>query len=240
MSVRHAQRGIGLVPLLLIVLLLVGLCVVGGYAGFQVSQKLLAHLTLENQDMKVMLPERLQVTADVSNIASIGLDGYINTTVPFSEDVVVPFVGEYDVDIEIDTQIPVNFEVIYEGVIPVDTMAAIMAKTEIDFGNVKKLRNLEIQTEIPMQFDLPVSLRVPVNQSIRFYYKGPIVVYADEELNVHIETEFPVSLLVQQTINTPIRSAIILDAEVPRELVNVTITEAELDLRVSTLRLETK
>jgi hypothetical protein len=213
---------------------------VGGYAGFQVSQKLLAHLTLENQDMKVMLPERLQVTADVSNIASIGLDGYISTTVPFSEDVVVPFVGEYDVDIEIDTQIPVNFEVIYEGVIPVDTMAAITAKTEIDFGNVKKLRTLEIQTEIPMQFDLPVSLLVPVNQSIRFYYKGPIVVYADEALNVHIETEFPVSLLVQQTINTPIRSAIRLDAAVPQELVNVTITDADLNLRVNTLKLETK
>lgn len=232
------QNGVGLIAILLIVLVIGGLVAAGSYIGYRVSQQLLAHMTLKEQPITVGLPETLSVTTIVENTIDIGLDGYISTSVPFAEDLQIPFVGQYDVDIEIDAQIPVQFEVVYEGVIPVDTMAEITAKTEIDFGNVKKLRNLEIETAIPMKFDLPVSLRVPVNDTIRFHYKGPIVVYADERLDVRLEDEFPVSLLVQQVVSTPIKSALELKAAIPQIPVKAEIRHANLDLRVSTLKLE--
>ena len=98
------QNGVGLIAILLIVLVIGGLVAAGSYIGYRVSQQLLAHMTLKEQPITVGLPETLSVTTSVENTIDIGLDGYISTSVPFAEDLQIPFVGQYDVDIEIDTQ----------------------------------------------------------------------------------------------------------------------------------------
>lgn len=217
------------------------ICVVGAILGLQIAKELVLVLRIEDQPLTVRLPtERLPVQAEVENVVTIDLDGIIETVVPFGEDLRIPFKGEYDFDIEIDTMVPVEFEVSYKGTVPVDTMADISAITSIDFGNVKKLRNLEFETAIPMKFDLPVDLNVPVKDFIRFRYKGPIKVYADEELNVRLDTEFPVALRVTQTVTTPIRSTIQMDARFADATLNAEITEADIRPRLSTLKLETK
>ena len=220
-----------LLPLTLIII------IAGTWAGTQLFQFGLIKLTLSEQDIKVRLPPQLNASMESTRPLDIQLNGDISTVVPFKEVLDVPFKGEYPVNVKLDANIPVAFEVVYEGIIPVDTMAAITATTEINFGNVKKLRNLKISTSIPMKFDLPVNLRVPVKDNIRFNYNGPITVYADEMLQLPVDTIIETTINVDQRVSTPVTSRLNLVAELPQEEVSATIVHSELNLRPATLQL---
>lgn len=212
--------------------------IAAGLAGAYLVTHLLIHLNLDNQDMQVTLPSNIVASLQPTEQLEVQLIGDISTVVPFNENLAVPLKGNYAVDVELKEDIPVAFDVVYEGVIPVDTMASLTAKTEIDFGNVKQLRNLEIQTEVPMQFEMPVKLNVPVRDSIVFDYSGPITVIADEMLTLAVNTEFEPTIYVDQRIRKSVIKPIGVAAELPPESVSATITEATLNVRPTTLRLE--
>lgn len=223
--------------LLLLVPLTLAIIIACAWVGTQLFQFGLIKLTLHEQNMKVRFPPQLNASLETTRPLDIQLDGDISTVVPFKEVLEVPFKGEFPVNVKLDANIPVAFEVVYEGIIPVDTMAAITATTEINFGNVKKLRNLRISTSIPMKFDLPVNLRVPVKDNIRFNYHGPITVFADEMLKLPVDTIIETTIKVDQRVSTPVTSRLNLAAELPQTEVSATITHSELNLRPATLQL---
>jgi hypothetical protein len=231
------QRG-GLLPWLAGGMSLIVVAAVGGVIGYFIFLRLMLGLTLTDQPTAISLPPSLDVTAEVTNVVDIGLDGFIDARVPFNQQIFVPLRGRYDIDIKLDTQVPVAFEVIYEGVIPVDTTARIQARTNLNFQTIKQYRNLLIDAELPLKFDLPVKLRVPVNDTIRFKYEGPLPIVANQNLKTRLDTVLPTRLAVSQTTRTPISGRFGMRLNMPQKPIRAIINHAELDIDVSSLRLE--
>ena len=231
-----AQRG-GILPWLAGGFVLVCAVIAGGFIGFWLFINLWFGLSLSEQPLAITLPPELEVTAEVTNVLDIVMNGDIHAEVPFDRVLQVPFRGEYDIDIQLDTLVPVEFEVIYEGIIPVDTYADIEARTTLDFKTIKQFRNLLIKARLPLKFDLPVKLRVPVKDNLRFTYNGPIKAVLNQNLEARVNTVLKTTLPVNQTVSAPVTRSFGLNLHLPQDPVRAIINEADLHIELDTLKL---
>lgn len=210
----------------------------GGLLGYWLFLNLVIGLQLTDQPGTILLPPELEVTAEVTNELDVGLTGEIAAEVPFKEILNIPLSGRYDFAVEMAPDIPVQFDVVYDGVIPVDTQANVVATVDFDFETVKKYRNLTFETDIPLQFDLPVNLTAKVNDVIALAYKGPMSAIINDNLRAPVDTRLKTVLPVDENIRTPVNAAIDLRARLPQGPVKVIINRADLRLRPATLQLE--
>ena len=231
-----AQHG-GILPWLAGGFVLVCAVIAGGFIGFWLFINLWFGLSLSEQPLAITLPPELEVTAEVTNVLDIVMNGDIHAEVPFDRVLQVPFRGEYDIDIQLDTLVPVEFEVIYEGIIPVDTYADIEARTTLDFKTIKQFRNLLIKARLPLKFDLPVKLRVPVKDNLRFTYNGPIKAVLNQNLEARVNTVLKTTLPVNQTVSAPVTRSFGLNLHLPQDPVRAIINEADLHIELDTLKL---
>lgn len=233
----HLEYG-GILPWLAGGILLVGAVIVGGFLGFWLYVNLWFGLTITDQPLAITLPETLKVDTEVTNVLDIVMQGDIRAEVPFDQELQVPLRGEYDIDIQLDTLVPVEFEVIYEGIIPVDTFADIEARTTLDFKTIKQYRNLPIKARLPLKFDLPVTLRVPVKDNLRFTYNGPIKAILNQNLKTRLKTTLKTVLPVNQTVSAPVTRRFGLNLHLPQEPVRAIINHSDLAVDLDTLKLE--
>lgn len=216
----------------------VAVAVLGATVGYALIGQIRFGLELRDQPAALRLIHPLEVTAKVEEKMRITLDGIINAKVPFRQMVRLPLKGRYRTHFDLDTTIPLRFEVVYEGVLPVDTMAAIRAKTNFNYNDKKYLNNLGFATSLPMKLDIPVKLRVPVDEPVKFVYRGPLAVELDQAVDVAIDMEIPAAIRVAKDFVTPITSTVRVRLDPPRETIKVVINHADLSLRLATLRLE--
>ena len=235
-SILPRQRG-GVLAWLLTVLLLLALVAGGAALGYWAFMHLIVGFTLTNQQGSILLPRTLDITAKVSKPLAIGMNGVISAKVPINNDVDIPFKGDYDLDVVLKAQVPVEFELVYQGFIPVDSVASILATTDFNFQSVKNLRNLTFAAKLPMKMRLPVTLRVPVKQVITLDYHGPLRVHANQVLHSHLTSAVPAQLRVNQTITTPVLGSIQLHADLQQSPLKLVINHADLRMRLDTLQL---
>lgn len=212
--------------------------VLGGCVGFWLFSNLWFQLSVNNQPMAIQLTGPLPVTAKVTNVLDILLDGQLHAKVPFDQDLTVPFDGKYPLDISLDTHVPVNFAVDYDGVIHVNTQATIQANTTLDFKTIKDLRHLHVKTTIPLKFDLPVHLHIPVHDNLHFKYNGPVVAEIHQDVPTHVDTILDVSLPVDQTVSAPVTRSFGMLLHLPHKPLRATMNHADLKLGLDSLRLE--
>lgn len=231
------QRG-GVLAWLLGGLLLLGTVVIGGAIGYWLFLNLLVGLTISEQPLAIGLPPELVVQAEVTNVVDIQLAGIIRAQVPFDEQITVPMKGEYDLEVAMDAQVPLEFTITYNGILPIDTYADITARTDLNFRTLKQFRNILIKARIPLKLNLPVSLTVPVKETIRFQYQGPLTVVADDALHTRVNTVLSTALAVDQQVSTPITGRFGLRLHLPQEPIKAVINHSDLNIDPATLRLE--
>jgi hypothetical protein len=214
------------------------LVAVGAAFGYWAYLRLVVGFTLSDQKTTLLLPETLDVGAKVNRPLSIGMNGLIHANVPLNNDLVIPLRGTYDVDINLKAQIPVEFVIVYQGFIPVSSVASVVAVTDFNFQSVKNLRNLTFGARLPMRFHLPVTLRVPVHQTIDFDYHGPLTVHLNQDLHTHVISAIPATLRVNQTISTPVLGSVELRAQLSKDPLKLIINHADLRLNLDSLRLQ--
>lgn len=229
-------QGGGLVLGLLGLLVLAAALVTGALIGYWVVLHVLLGLSLDQQKTTIRLPESMDVTARVHKPLAIGMNGVISAVVPINNDLVIPFRGDYDLDVVLKAQIPVQFEIVYQGYLPIDSMADIVATTDFNFQSVKNLQNLSFRAKLPMKMRLPVTLRVPVKQTITLDYHGPLKVHANQDLKSHLVSTIPAKLRVDQTIVTPVLGSIQLHTMLPQDSIKLVINHADLKLRLDGAR----
>lgn len=216
-----------------------GVIVIGAFAGYYLLTHLVIGLSLKNQPGSVYFPPEFTAVARVTNNLDIKMDGVITAQVPFKQTLNLPLKGRYKADVEIDAPVPVKFDVVYDGTIPVDTFADITARADFNFQDVKTYRELEIKAKLPMKMALPVKLTAPVDTTIDFKYKGPLVMGLDQTIQAPVDTVLDTRLVVNQNVNTPVTADIPLKVTAnDDEPVKVILTEANLELHADTLRLE--
>lgn len=227
------ERSRGVIGWLLTAVVLLGMVVAGVGLAWWVWRYLVIDIPIEHQAVGITLPPSFQATAKVSNMLDVAMKGEIEAAVPFKQTLTVPLRGRYDFDVEMDAKVPVKFEVIYDGVIPVDTSAAVTIRTGINYKNLKALRNIVIKTSLPLKFPLPVHLKIPVDDVIDLTYTGPLSADIDQDLLAPVDTVLRTRLPIDQTIRTPVTAAIPLEVMLDQQQVRMIITELKVPLRPS-------
>lgn len=190
-------------------------------------------ITIHMQDQKaaLTLPQELHAVAEVSNNLDVAMNGMIRTAVPFKQSMVVPFNGRYDFDVDMNAQVPVEFTVDYDGILPIDTAADVTIRTGINYKNLKALRNLEIQTSLPLKFPLPVKLKIPVSDTIDLSYSGPLAADIQQDVKTQVDTVLRTTLPVNQTVTTPVTAALPLTVRPEQDAVKLLISELIIPLQ---------
>ncbi len=212
---------------------LLGALVGGVLIAWWVWLHLIIHIDIRDQQAGITLPEEFEAVAKVSNMLDVAMKGEITTTVPFQQTLTVPLRGRYDFDVEMNAKVPVQFDVTYDGIIPVDTSADVTIRTGINYKNLKSLRNLVIETSLPLKFPLPVNLKIPVDDVIDLTYNGPLSADIDQDLLAPVDTVLRTTLPIDQTIRTPVTAAIPLTVRPDAEQVRMIITDLQVNLRPS-------
>lgn len=215
-----------------------GVIAIGAFIGYWVFMHLTFALTLQNQKMAITLPELLDVEAVIADELDLRMKGVINAQVPFQQELTLPLRGRYRSDITMHAEVPVKFEVAYDGIIPVDTVADIEIRTDFNYMGAKTLRNLAIEAKLPMQFSMPVQLTAPVDDTIDLHYEGPLVMNLDQEITTEVDTIINTSLAVDQRVSAPVLARIPMTVSSPIEPIRTIITESTISGRVRDLALE--
>jgi len=214
------------------------LIVVGGVLGFQLYMSAIMHMTLTDQPGMVLLPPQARVSAEATNPITIKLNGYIDATVPFKQTIDLPLKGTYDTNARFDTSVPVEFTIVYKGVVPVDTYADIEGTTDFTYQQVKRLRNVKFKAKLPLKFEQPVSFTVPIKTRLRIVYDGPLRMTVNQTVRGPVDTVLKTRLKAVKEITTPILARFDMMAYPEQVPVPVIIKHADLALRLQGLRLE--
>lgn len=197
----------------------IGAVLIGAFIGYWIFLNLTFSLKMQQQPMAITLPPQFEVSARIQDELDIIMDGVITAQVPFQQELTLPLRGRYASHVELDTMVPVRFDVHYDGVIPVDTVAEVEILTNFNYFGAKTLRNLPIRAKLPMQFSMPVQLTAPVDQEIRFRYEGPLVMNLDQNITTEVDTVIHTSLNVKQQVSAPVIAEIpLLTTGPPRPL----------------------
>ncbi|MEQ1439388.1 hypothetical protein AAG565_08490 [Fontimonas sp. SYSU GA230001] len=196
---------------------------------------LVIHIPISDQPVGIALPAEFGATAKVTNVLDVAMKGEIATAVPFRQALTVPLRGRYDLDVELNAQVPVQFEVIYDGTLPVDTSAKVTIRTGINYKNLKSLRNLTIRTALPLKFQLPVHLRIPIREVLDVSYSGPLSADLDHDLKTTVDTVLRTRLPIDQTVRTPVTAAIPLRIRPDQAQTRLILTRLDVVLRPSTM-----
>lgn len=219
---------------------MIGLVIIGGLIGYWAFMNIAARLMLSDQPLTIRLPPQADIKMRTTNNIDVLMKGVITAQVPLVQTLNLPVNGTYDTIIDLDTVVPLETVITYEGVIPVDSMADIEARAPVNFQNVKKYKNLNFKAKLPLKLSLPVKLVVPVKQNVRIKYKGPMRVTINHVIKAPVGTTLNTSLKVNQQFSVPVTSTLPLRLDLPQHAVKATIVDADLNLDISTLRLEKK
>jgi hypothetical protein len=215
-----------------------GVIAIGAFAAYYLFTSLYLGIALKDQPGSIYLPVEFDAIANVTNNMDIIMDGIIEAQVPFKQTLNLPLKGRYTAEVEIDAPVPVKFDVVYDGTIPVDTIADITARADFNFQDVKTYRELELKAKLPMKMALPVQLTAPVDTIIDFKYKGPLIMGLDQTIQADVDTTLNTQLKVKQTVSTPVTAAIPLHVYAPHKPINVILNAPDLKVDIDSLRLE--
>jgi hypothetical protein len=214
-----------------------GLVVAGALLGSWLYAHLVIGLTITDQPGEVLFPAQTLVSAKAQNKIKIKLNGYIDARVPFKQKLDLPLKGNYKTIASFDTVVPVQFTIHYKGVIPVDSIATIHGITDFNYEKVKRLRNVPFSAQIPLKFEQPVTLTVPVKANLHLVYHGPLGMYVDQTVSAPVDTVLKTRLLAVKEITTPILARFGLRVYWPDAPVPVIIKRSDLHFNLDTLQL---
>lgn len=213
-----------------------GLVVLGGILGFMLYTHLALGLPLKDQPGLLQLPALLKARATATNTVAIRLHGNIDATVPFRQDLSIPLTGTYPADMALDTLVPLRFVIEYHGSIPIHSSTEIQATTDLVLHK-KFLPKFPLRITVPLDFQLPVTLKVPVDTRMRFSYHGPVRFAFNQTVTVPVDTVIRARLPVDRDVNAPILASFGLSVEPPATALPIIIRQADLNLSLRSLSL---
>lgn len=177
--------------------------VLGLVIGFILYSRLVVGIGLTDQLATLRLPPNLVVEAETDDLADITLQGEVAVDVPFKNDALpLPLKGDYRTIMQLDTDVPLRLMIEYEDVIPITTEAAIDTNAREIISGL--LPRHPIVGNIPLEFDLPVKLRIPVDTVIRFQYTGPVLVSMDQVITPAVDTVLNTSITLNHDVSAPV------------------------------------
>ncbi len=221
-----------------IVLVGVGLfvcLVVGGIGGVLAYLHVAFGFTLRDQPVRMRLPPTMKIRAEITNVLDVDLNAAVTAEVPIQQVFRPRLRGRYDTEVSLEADVPVAFTVRHQAVLPVDTFADIEAHANFIF--VKEYRNIQIHAKVPMKFDLPVDLTIPVEQTLHVVFRGPMAFEIDQGVTLPVNETIVVHVPIDEKLSTPVTAAFDLQVKIPRQPIPIIINRTALRMSLQTLRL---
>lgn len=221
-------------------LLLIGvLAFAGSFIGFLAYAHLVLSMSLQEQTGVLRLPSQLDVVAEATRPVKIELKGMINATVPIDQDIKVPLTGTYDVLAESRSKVPVDFVIKYNGMVPIRGEAFIEGSTDL-IVNSRFLPSFPLRIKLPLDFEAPVALSVPVRTVLDVHYKGPVKVVFNQDVTSRLKTTFVTSFPVDRVLDTPLKAVFGMRLKPRVETVPLELIRADLRIPLSAIGLARK
>ncbi len=213
------------------------LIVFGGAIGFFAYTRLVFGLTLQDQVVLLRLPPVLEARVRAVNPVAVRLDGEVSARIPLKQSFTVPMRGSYEADAAFEADIPLRMVMHYRGVVPVDAVADLAGHTGLVVDR-RWLPKFPLRAKVPLRFDFPVDLTVPLDTRIRLAYRGPVRFAFDQTLTVPVDTVLRTRFHLDRDAEAPVQTAFMLRAYPPQRPVPLRIDHARLSLPASHLRLQ--
>ncbi len=216
----------------------VGLIVlVGGVIGFLFYVHIFLGLTLTDQPGQIRFPPEMTAKVTATRPLAIQLKGIIDAQVPFKQTVQLPLHGTYQANLVLNTHVPLQFVIHYQGVVPIHAKTVVHTTTDLVVHSAL-LPKFPLTLPIPLDFKQPVTLTVPVNTQLHLIYRGPISVTFNQTIAAPIDTVLHTHLKVDREVQAPILASFGLKVYPPQTPQSLIVKHADLRLPLGGLRFE--
>lgn len=228
---RTARAATALGGLLLLVL-------AGAACGLLAARALWLGFGLREQPLLLRLSEDLPVSAQIHDPFALDLRAPIHTEIPVAHSFEARVRGRYEVDVHLDTTVPVRFEVRHRAVVPVETVVDLTALANFHFRKVKEYRDVRVRAEIPVQLDVPIDLTIPVEKDLPLRYEGPMTIDVDQSIRLPIRHVFRAQVDLAESVTASVVSPMDLRFHAPSRPLSVIVESADLRASTETIGLQ--
>ena len=218
-------------------LMVVLTCLLGGGLGVLIYLLLAVDLDVSQQRILLRLPDGLRALADISDPVPVRMDGMVTATVPIDQTFQLPLSGSYVAQVAFNTDIPLKTRVNYKGSIPVRAFADLRGSTAL-VADSRFLPKFDLMARVPLNFDLPVTLTVPIDTRIALAYRGPLSFTLNQSLAVPIRTVVHARFPLHREAQAPVLARIGMQVHAPTAAIPLVIERATLSLPLSQLSLQ--
>jgi len=211
-------------------------CVLGGALGVLLYLRTAVNLDVSQQRLLLRLPEGLLAQADIQDPVPIRLDGMVSATVPIAQTFQLPLNGTYVAHVAFTTGIPVKTQVTYSGSIPIRAFADLRGSTAL-VADARFLPKFDLLARVPLNFDLPVTLTVPIDTRIELAYRGPLSFTLKQDLALPVRTLVQTKFPLHRAAQAPVLARVGLQVHAPAAAIPLGIEQATLRLPLQQLSL---
>lgn len=212
-------------------------CLLGGALGVLLYLRLVVDLDVSQQRISLRLPDGLRVEADIKDPVPIRIDGMVSASVPINQTFQLPLRGTYVAQVAFNADIPLKTRVTYTGSIPVRAFADLRGSTALVMDS-RFLPKFDLMARVPLSFDLPVTLTVPLDTRIALAYRGPLSFTLNQSLALPIRTVVQTKFPLHRDAQTPVLARVGLQVHAPTTAIPLVIEQATLRLPLSQMSLE--
>ena len=218
-------------------LMVVLTCMLGGALGVLIYLRLVVDLDISQQSLLLRLPDGLRAQADIKDPVPVRIDGMVSATVPINQTFQLPLRGSYVAQVVFNADIPLKTRVTYTGSIPIRAFADLRGSTALVVDS-RFLPKFDLMARVPLNFDLPVTLTVPINTRIALAYRGPLSFTLNQNLalpvRIVVQTKFP----LHRDAQAPVLARVGLQVHAPAAAIPLVIEQATLRLPLSQMSLQ--
>lgn len=218
-------------------LMVVLTCLLGGGLGVLIYLRLVVDLDVSQQRILLRLPDGLRALADISDPVPVRMDGMVTATVPIDQTFQLPLSGRHVAQVAFNTDIPLKTSVTYKGSIPVRAFADLRGSTALVVDS-RFLPKFDLMARVPLNFDLPVTLTVPIDTRIALAYRGPLSFTLNQSLAVPIRTVVHARFPLHREAQAPVLARVVMQVHAPTAAIPLVIEQATLSLPLSQLSLQ--
>lgn len=218
-------------------LLVMATCLLGGVLGVLLYLRLVVDLDVSRQRLWLALPDGFRAQAAIHDPVPIRIDGQVSATVPINQAFALPLRGTHVAQVAFKTDIPLKTRVVYQGSIPIRAVADLRGSTALVVDS-PWLPTFDVMARVPLDFDLPVTLTVPIDTRIALAYRGPLSFTLNQVLTVPIHTVVKTRFPLHREAQAPVLASVGLQVQAPSTAVPVVIEQGRLALPLSRLSLQ--
>jgi hypothetical protein len=199
-------------------------------------QSLQVRLDLTDQRARVVIPQPVDVTADLTSKVDVALDTLVSTEVPLDQHFQIPLDQTISAEASIDHDVPVKTNVHVKQVLPLDT--AFNVDTVVSTTVLGKFVDVPIKAWIPVKTKVPIDVVVPIDQKIPLKFSVPVTAHVKQNFDIPLKLQVSARVPVKANVDLPVISGLKARAYLSQEPVEAVVQQTNVKLPLRNITLE--